>query len=73
MQIKYIYMIKSISYIRLTNDRVRFVVNFIFFDYQNKYNAYKLNMHSGKKLGTENVSITTKRLQLIKSNRNSFG
>lgn len=27
----YIYMIKSISYIRLTNDRVRFVVNFIFF------------------------------------------
>lgn len=43
-------MIKSISYIRLTNDRVRFVVNFIFFDYQNKYNAYKLNMHNGKKI-----------------------
>lgn len=26
-----------------------------------------------KKLGTENVSITTKRLQLIKTNPNSFG
>lgn len=43
-------MIKSISYIRLTNDRVRFVVNFIFFDYQNKDNAYKLNMPNGKKI-----------------------
>lgn len=30
-------------------------------------------MYNGKKLGTENVSITTKRLQLIKTNRNSFG